>query len=257
MGRSVLVIDTDPQANATIGLGVYPESVQKNIYHYYISHCSDSKSGTLLSDYIIKTISGVDLIASHLDLVGAEAVLYQNPDRYYILSTGINQIKNRYDHILIDTPPFLGQFMMNGMIAADHLVMVFSPDTFAIAGYDHLTMIIQDISEILGKKVRISLAILNRWGAPLGKPETLSEKIYDFFGLKKNHNIDSLNEIRTQLETRIRVEIPEVVIVHEGKEISQSNKQGIPLIVLAPDDPAVQGFKAASQIIDTLKPGGA
>ena len=104
MGRTVLVIDTDPQANATLGLGVYPDSLQKHIYQYYMQRCSSSPDSVLLSDFIIKTMSGIDLVPSHLDLVGAEAILYKNPDRYHILKRGIDVIKNRYDHILVDTP---------------------------------------------------------------------------------------------------------------------------------------------------------
>lgn len=256
MGRSVLVIDTDPQANATLGLGVYPDSLQKHIYQYYIQRCSPDPDSVLLSDFIIKTVSGIDLVPSHLDLVGAEAILYQNPARYQILKKGIDVIKNRYDHILIDTPPFLGQFLMNGMIAADHSVMVFSSDTFAIAGYDHINLVIQDIKEILGIDIHISMAILNRWDNPCGKTETFLEKIQHLFGLTTEEKPDSLQDIRTQLENRIKVEIPEVVIVAEGREVSLSLKQGVPLITLAPDDPAMPGFKQAASVIDSWKTGG-
>lgn len=256
MGRSVLVIDTDPQANATLGLGVYPDSLQKHIYQYYIQRCSPAPDSVLLSDFIIKTVSGIDLVPSHLDLVGAEAILYQNPSRYQILKKGIDVIKNRYDHILIDTPPFLGQFLMNGMIAADHSVMVFSSDTFAIAGYDHINLVIQDIKEILGIDIHISMAILNRWDNPCGKTETFLEKIQHLFGLTTEEKPDSLQDIRTQLENRIKVEIPEVVIVAEGREVSLSLKQGVPLITLAPDDPAMPGFKQAASVIDSWKTGG-
>ncbi len=256
MGRSVLVIDTDPQANATLGLGVYPDSLQKHIYQYYTQKCSPAPDSVLLSDFIIKTVSGIDLVPSHLDLVGAEAILYQNPARYQILKKGIDVIKNRYDHILIDTPPFLGQFLMNGMIAADHSVMVFSSDTFAIAGYDHINLVIQDIKEILGIDIHISMAILNRWDNPCGKTETFLEKIQHLFGLTTEEKPDSLQYIRTQLENRIKVEIPEVVIVAEGREVSLSLKQGVPLITLAPDDPAMPGFKQAASVIDSWKTGG-
>lgn len=256
MGRSVLVIDTDPQANATLGLGVYPDSLQKHIYQYYIQRCSPAPDSVLLSDFIIKTVSGIDLVPSHLDLVGAEAILYQNPARYQILKKGIDVIKNRYDHILIDTPPFLGQFLMNGMIAADHSVMVFSSDTFAIAGYDHINLVIQDIKEILGIDIHISMAILNRWDNPCGKTETFLEKIQHLFGLTTEEKPDSLQDIRIQLENRIKVEIPEVVIVAEGREVSLSLKQGVPLITLAPDDPAMPGFKQAASVIDSWKTGG-
>lgn len=256
MGRNVLIIDTDPQANATMGLGVHPDSVQKNIYQYYIQRCSSAHSLALLSDYIIKTVSGIDLVPSHLDLIGAEAVLYQNPERYHILASGIAPLKNKYDHILIDTPPFLGQFLMNGMIAADHSIIVFSSDTFAIAGYDHLNLVISDIKDILGIQIHIGMAILNRWNVEGAKPETFIEKIKHLFNNTHDAKPDSLQEIQNQLESRIRVEISEVVLVAEGKDVSQSIKQSIPLITLAPEDPAVSGFTQAAKIIDTWKTGG-
>ena len=255
IGRTVLVIDTDPQANATLGLGVYSDSLQKHIYQYYIQCCSDNPEKVLLSDYIIKTVSGIDLVPSHLDLVGAEAILYKNPERYHILKKGVDIIKERYDHILIDTPPFLGQFLINGMIAADNSVMVFSSDIFAIAGYDHINHIINDINDILGIKINIGMALLNRWNSHYEKTETFWEKIQQLLGSTSEPKPDSLQEIRTQLEKRISVEIPEVVIISEGKEISHSLKQSIPLIILAPDDPAMPGFKKAASIIDSWKSG--
>jgi chromosome partitioning protein len=256
MGRSVLIVDTDPQANATLGLGVYPESVYKNIYHYYLQQCSDKKNSIPLSEYIIKTVSGIDLIPSHLDLVGAESILYQNPERYHILSHGIAPLKMKYDHILIDTPPFLGQFLMNGMIASDKSVIVFSSDIFAIAGYDHLNLVISDIKDVLGIKIHIGMAILNRWMESKEKSDSFISRLASFFNMNIETKMSSLQEIRNQLESRVRIDIPEVVLVAEGKEISRSIKQGIPLITLAPDDPAVPGFTQASKIIDGWITGG-
>ncbi len=145
---------------------------------------------------------------------------------------------------------------MNGMIAADHSVMVFSSDIFAIAGYDHITLVIRDIKEILGIDIHIGMAILNRWDNPCEKTETLLEKIQHLFGLKPEEKQGSLQEIRSQLENRIRTEIPEVVIIPEGKEVSQSIKKGIPLITMAPDDPALPGFSQAASIIDRWRTGG-
>ena len=203
-----------------------------------------------LSDYIIKTISGIDLIPSHLDLVGVEPVLYQYPDRYFLLSSGITTLKSGYDYILIDTPPFLGQFVLNAMIAADRLILVFSPDTFALAGYNHLLLIKDDISEMLGKSVRIDMALLNRWPQSSDSKDTILDKIYTFIGKKKEDKYELGREIRDLLEKRVRVEIPEVVMIREGIHISQSLKQGIPLSILAPDDPSMAGFREASGIID-------
>jgi len=249
------VLDTDPQANATLGLGVYPESVGRNIYQYYMARCKETDSAVSLSDYIIRTVSGIDLIPSHLDLVGAEPVLYQNPDRYHILASGLQPLKTKYDFILIDTPPFLGQFLLNGIIAADRSILVFSPDTFALSGYNHLTTIIQDVSDLLGVSVTIGMAILNRWGEKPGEQEEMSikEKLYSLFGIKPRQDTDSHDEIKLQLEQRVGVEIPEVVIVYEGRDVARSNQRGIPLVTLSPGDPALSGFTKAAHIIESWR----
>jgi chromosome partitioning protein len=244
------VIDTDPQANATLGLGIYPETIQRSIYQYYFKRCTALSEDITLSDYIVKTISGIDLVPSHLDLVGVESVLYQNPDRYYILKTGIESLKNKYDYILIDTPPSLGQFVLNAMIAADRSVVVFSPDTFALAGYNHLLLIISDISDMLGKKIRIDMALLNRWDLSGITEETFLGKLRKLFGKKNEEKTEGKKEIQEQMEKRITVEIPEVIKISEGIQVSQSIKQGIPLIVLSPDDPSLLGFKKAAHIIE-------
>lgn len=249
------MLDTDPQANATLGLGVYPDSVGRNIYHYYMARCREAPKEVLLSDYIIRTVSGIDLIPSHLDLVGAEPVLYQNAERYHILATGLQPLKPKYDFILIDTPPFLGQFLLNGIIAADRSILVFSPDTFALSGYNHLTTIIQDISELLDVKVTIGMAILNRWGVKPGDKEEMNilERIYSLFGIKSQEITETQDEIKLQLEQRVGVEIPEVVIVHEGRDVARSIQRGIPLVTLSPGDPALPGFTKAAHIIESWR----
>lgn len=250
MGRSVLVIDTDPQANATLGLGVHPETIERNIYQYYMNWCNGTPDDTQLSEYIIKTVSGIDLVPSHLDLVGAEPFLYQHADRYHILDKGIQDLHEQYDNILIDTPPFLGQFLLNGMIAADRSILVFSPDTFALAGYDHLSLIIRDISEVLGVSVEIGMAILNRWNNNSEKQVSLRDKIYSLVGIKSRNETETKSEIKNLLEKRIQVEIPEVVVISEGKDISRAIQLGIPLITLSPEDPALPGFEHAARIIE-------
>ena len=99
------------------------------------------------------------------------------------------------------------------------------------------------------------MAILNRWDIHLAKTETFWDKVQQMFGGMPEARTDTLQEIRTQLEKRVSVEIPDVVIISEGKEVSHSLKQGIPLITLAPEDPALPGFSKAASIIDSWKSG--
>lgn len=248
-GRRVLVIDTDPQANATLGLGIHPDTPGRTIYHMYTSFSSPDSEPIPLSDLIIRTMSGIDLVPSHLDVVGAEPALYQIPDRYEILSREIEPIKNRYDHILIDTPPFLGQFVLNGFIASDKNVLVFSPDSFAMNGYDNIRLILSDIEEILGKEISIDMAILNRWDRD---PDSIhiSEKISHIWRRWFAQDQNGQDDLKSQIEEKIRRDVRDVFIVPESRKIGYSNRSGMPLIFTDPMDPAAIAFMKIAGALD-------
>ncbi len=251
-GRRVLVIDTDPQANATIGLGVHPDTPARNIYHLYISRCQDDEPRISIDSCIVHTLSGIDLVPSHLDLAGVEVYLYQNEHRYQILGDEIAKINDRYDHILIDTPPFLGQFVINGIMAADKLVFVFSPDNFALAGYRNIRIIMQDISDIIGKSVPPGMAILNRWSEP-EKPSPggvigwLGRHLSSPPAVPEQNSMD----IRIMVENEIHDHFPAIIRIPESKLLARSLQQGIPLTIAGVSDSAADFFVQAAEIIDT------
>lgn len=249
-GRRVLIVDTDPQANATLGLGIHPDTPARNIYQFFVDQ-STKEEPIHLADCIIRTVSGIDLVPSHLDLVGAEPVLYQYPDRYEILVREITLIKDRYDHILIDTPPFLGQFMINALIAADRNILVFSPDSFAMNGYENIRVIIRDIEELLDKKIQIHCAVLNRWNTETIKPG-LFDRLSAMFGKGSDKNQDPGDDLKNQLESQIRRDIPLTFQIPESSLVSASQKNGMPLAFTHPDDPAAVMF---SRIADELDKG--
>nr|WP_319540889.1 AAA family ATPase [uncultured Methanospirillum sp.] len=247
-GRRVLVIDTDPQANATLGLGIHPDTPAHNIYHYYSSQSSPDAEPIPLANLIIRTISNIDLIPSHLDLVGAEPLLYQNPDRYEILARDIVSLKERYDHILIDTPPFLGQFLLNGLIAADRTVIVFSPDSFALNGYENIRMILTDIEEILNKKIQIRMAVLNRWSLPVPEESFFSKFSARF--KRQTGKPEQADEIKQILEEQMKREVGTVIQVPDSLQVGLSNRRGMPLAFSNPDDPAAKAFEQVAQALD-------
>ncbi|PKL60275.1 MAG: chromosome partitioning protein [Methanomicrobiales archaeon HGW-Methanomicrobiales-4] len=248
-GRRVLVVDTDPQANATLGLGIHPDTPAQNIYHLYLAYGDPDASRVSLSDLIVRTVSGIDLVPSHLDLVGAEPVLYQCAERYTILKKEISAVKNRYDHILIDTPPFLGQFVLNGLIAADKNVLVFSPDSFAWNGYENIRLILADIEEFLGDTISIHMAILNRWERQESQ-QSLFDRLSTFFGREKSKGIDPGEEIKKLLEDQMRRDIGSVYLVPDSQAVSGSNRRGMPLAFSNPEDPAAQAFSLIAGVLD-------
>jgi chromosome partitioning protein len=166
----VLVVDCDPQANATAGLGVIPESARKNMYDLFMSRVEGFPQ-VKMTDIICSTESGIDLAPANLDLVGAEPYLYGIATRAEVLRDALQPIKKNYDFILIDTPPSMGQFVINGLVAADHIIVTLDSGSFALSGVGPLFTIFEDIKEDLGKELRVDMAVISRWGEA-GEDET-------------------------------------------------------------------------------------
>ena len=240
--KKVLVIDMDPQANATLGLGVLPHTVPVTMYHVLLSACL-KQDQVPLEKIIVSTRSGIDLAPSNLDLIGAEPYLYQYQDRYTILDQEIKRIKSKYDYILIDTPPFLGQFVLNAIIAADYPIFVFSQDIFAMVGYENMKVICDDIHEILGKRVIPKIAVLNRW--QLEEPSPL----VSFFkrrilGQKSDNSIDPTLNLSS-----LQKECPHIITIPYSPVVSSSYSTGMPLACTNPIDPAAKAYAHLSEVM--------
>ena len=127
--KSVLVVDADPQANASSGLGVDLKEVECSIYECIVNHAD-------VHDAIYTTdIEGLDIIPSHIDLVGAEVEMLNIDEREYVLKRILEPIRNEYDYILIDCSPSLGLITVNALTAADSCYYSCSMRILCIGGY--------------------------------------------------------------------------------------------------------------------------
>ncbi len=132
MEKKVLLIDFDPQANATSGSGFDYKSIQTGIYDCLIGDADPN-------NLVLKTeIEGFDLLPSHVDLVGAEIELLNVPEREHVLKRVIGKIKDKYDFVLIDCSPSLGLITLNAMTAADSIIIPVQCEYFALEGISQL-----------------------------------------------------------------------------------------------------------------------
>lgn len=159
----MLVVDCDPQANATAGLGVSPEAARKNMYDVFMSRV-DGFPEVSMTDIIRSTESGIDIAPASLDLVGAEPYLYGIASRAEVLRDALLPLREKYDFIMIDTPPSMGQFVINGLFAADHIIVALDSGSFALNGVGPLFTIFEDMKQDLGKELHVDMAIISRWG---------------------------------------------------------------------------------------------
>jgi chromosome partitioning protein len=167
--QKVLVIDADPQANATSGLGFEPKSIKTSIYECIIDEIDVRK-------IILNTeIANLDLIPSHIDLVGAEIEMLNLPNREKVLKHTIEGLKDDYDFILIDCSPSLGLITVNALTAADSVIIPVQGEYFALEGLGKLLNTIKIIQNRLNPSLEIEGFLLTMYDSRLN----YSNQVYD------------------------------------------------------------------------------
>ena len=137
--KKVLLIDADPQANATSGLGIDVESVEIGTYQL-LEHTNSAK------DAIVNTNTpNLDVIPAHIDLVAIEIELVDKDQREYMLKKAIEEVKDNYDYILIDCAPSLGLLTLNALTAADAVIIPIQCEYFALEGLGKLLNTIKSV----------------------------------------------------------------------------------------------------------------
>ena len=167
--KRVLIIDADPQANATSGTGFDTKKVKTSIYECLIE-AADPKKIILNSE-----ISNLDLIPSHIDLVGAEIEMLNMNEREYMLKNVIAQVRDNYDYILIDCSPSLGLITVNALTAADSVILPVQCEYFALEGLGKLLNTINIIQRGLNPDLEIEGFLLTMYDARL----RLSNQVVD------------------------------------------------------------------------------
>lgn len=159
--KKVLIIDADPQANATSGLGLDVEEVENGTYQV-ILHAVEA------SDAILKTNSpNVSVIPAHIDLVAIELELVDKDDREYMLKNAITEIKNEYDYILIDCAPSLGLITLNALTAADSVIIPIQCEYYALEGLGKLLNTIKSVQKVHNPELDIEGMLLTMYDSRL------------------------------------------------------------------------------------------
>lgn len=257
MGRKVLVVDCDPQANATAGLGIDPSASGKNMYDVFMSGI-DGFPRTGMEDIVKKTASGIDLAPSHLDLVGAEPYLYHTEFPAGVLDEHLTGVKNQYSFIFIDTPPSLGQFVINGLYAADHVIVTLDSGSFALNGITTLSTIFADIKNDLGKEIRPDMAIISRWDEGSCQPceaevrADLFTRLRNIFYKPPEPSLKDLKAQEEQKNERVRLhatldeikkKFPSVYTVPYSPAVYEAQLRGMPISHFAPESSAGVAYK--------------
>ena len=170
-----LIIDADPQANATSGLGIDQNSIVKTVYECMINKEIDSES------IINSNEDFLDILPSDIDLVGAEVEMVDISDRDLRMKSCIDTIKNDYDFIIIDCSPSLGIVTVNSLVASDSVIIPVQCEYFALEGLGKLLETIKLIQNDLNKKLTIEGILMSMYDVRLRLSNQVVEEVQTHF----------------------------------------------------------------------------
>ena len=197
-----LLIDADPQANSTTGVGFDLHNITTSLYDSMINNVP-------LKDVVLKTeIPHLDLIPSHIDLVGAEIELVNLPNRENVLKGLINEIRDQYDFIIIDCLPSLGLITVNALVAADSVIVPVQCEFFALEGLGKLLNTIKIVQSRLNPELQIEGILMTMYDGRL--------------------------RLSNQVVSEVRKHFDEMVfstIIHRNTRLSEAPSVGKPVIL--------------------------
>lgn len=220
LGKRILLIDFDPQANATSGLGLEPKKIIDHIYHAIFGYAEIASviKNTLLFNYHIIP-ANQDLACALIELVGLD-------EREFFLRKFVNRLRHEYDYIFIDLPPSLNLLTINGLVAADEVLIPIQCEYYSLEGLSQLLEIVDLINNNLGRQINIAGGLLTMYD----KREKLSREV--------------AQEVRKNFPYYVyETEIPRSVALAEAPSF------GKPIILYDPNSPGAKAYERLAREI--------
>lgn len=177
-GKKVLLVDADPQGNATTGLGFSKNRLERSIYNVLIEEMPAKAA-------ILKTqIDGLDILPASIDLAGAEVELVYLPTREKRLAAALKEISNDFDYVLIDCPPSLGLLTINALSASDGIIIPIQSEYYAMEGLSQLLNSVKLVNKHLNPSLTIYGVVITMYDGRALISKQINAEIHKFFGKK-------------------------------------------------------------------------
>lgn len=216
-----LLVDADPQANSTTGIGFDLHNITRSLYDCMVNEAK-------VSETVLKTeIKHLDLIPSHIDLVGAEIEIINSPNRESILKNALDEVRDNYDFIVIDCSPSLGLITVNALVASDSVVVPVQTEFFALEGLGKLLNTVKIVQNRLNPELQIEGILMTMYDGRL--------------------------RLCNQVVSEVRRHFDEMVfssIIHRNTKLSEAPSMGKPVILYDSDSKgAVNYLNLAKEIL--------
>ena len=177
-GKKVLLVDIDPQGNATTGLGFSKGTLKKSVYNVIIDE-EEVKDNVLSTE-----IEGLFILPANIDLAGAEVELVYKKSREKVLKTALEKVRKDYDYIMIDCPPSLGLITINALAAADSVIIPIQSEYYALEGLSQLMNSISLVRQQLNRSLKVEGVVLTMYDGRSLISKQIAAEIKKYFTKK-------------------------------------------------------------------------
>lgn len=183
LDRKTLLIDADPQGNATSGIGVDKRKLESCIYDVLINHIPVRQA------ILHSAVQNLDVLPSNIDLAGAEIEMVSMISRETILARAVQEIREEYDYIFIDAPPSLGLITLNAFAAADQVLIPIQCEFYALEGLSQLIKTISLIKKHINKTLEVEGVVLTMYDGRTNLSIQVVEEVKRFFTQKVHRSV--------------------------------------------------------------------
>jgi len=200
-GKKILLIDCDPQGNATSGLGIDKDHLENSIYEVLLDEC-----GIRQAMQAVDGVENLTVLPSNVNLAGAEVELLEVEDKEYILSNTVDYIRDDYDYILIDCPPSLNILTVNAMTTADSVLVPIQCEYYALEGISQLIHTVELVKERLNPDL------------------TIDGVVFTMYDARTNLSADVVASVRENLNTKVYN-----TIIPRNVRLAEAPSHGLPI----------------------------
>lgn len=223
LGKKVLLIDVDPQGNATSGVGIDADEIENSVYDLMLGETS-------VRECVIEVenIPGLYVIPSDVNLAGAEIELIDTDEREYVLKNSIDYVKEDFDYIIIDCPPSLNMLTVNAMTTADSILVPIQCEYCALEGISQLVHTIEIVQERLNPEL------------------TIDGVVFTMYDARTNLSNDVVDTVKENLQARIYN-----TIIPRNVRLAEAPSNGLPINIYDPKSAGAESYRAlAKEIIE-------